>query len=287
VYVASLLVKNESNVTNSDANVFWWHSIDLGNGVVTPGQKSLERLENELERMALPSLKGKTVLDIGAWDGFFSFTAEKLHAARVVALDSYVWALDLFGVQKYNSECKAKGVLPVPGKFTPFWRPEQKPGKRGFDIAHKALNSNVESVFGDFMEVDPEQIGTFDVVLFLGVLYHVQNPLGALRRVAALTKELAVIETHAILLPALEHRALCEFYPTNELSEDVTNWWGPNLKALEALCLAAGFKRVDVVHVPERHRTFWYRLYHRLQYIFPGSKSRRPRYYRAVVHAWK
>ena len=44
---------------------FWWHSIDLGHGVVTKGVKTLETLRSELESLRLPDLRGKTVLDIG------------------------------------------------------------------------------------------------------------------------------------------------------------------------------------------------------------------------------
>ena len=49
---------------------FWWHSIDLGQGVVTKGYKKPETLRYELESLQLPDLRDKTVLDIGAWDGF-------------------------------------------------------------------------------------------------------------------------------------------------------------------------------------------------------------------------
>jgi tRNA (mo5U34)-methyltransferase len=66
---------------------FWWHSIDLGQGVVTKGYKSIEGLEHELKVLRLPDLSGKTVLDIGAYDGFFSFEAERRGAARTVALE--------------------------------------------------------------------------------------------------------------------------------------------------------------------------------------------------------
>ena len=78
---------------------FWWHSIDLGQGVVTKGFKTPETLQYELESLRLPDLRDKTVLDIGAWDGFFSFEAERRGAKRVVALDHYVWSLDLAKAQ--------------------------------------------------------------------------------------------------------------------------------------------------------------------------------------------
>ena len=74
---------------------FWWHSIDLGQGVVTKGFKTPETLQHELESLRLPDLRDKTVLDIGAWDGFFSFEAEKRGAKRVVAFDHHIWSVDL------------------------------------------------------------------------------------------------------------------------------------------------------------------------------------------------
>lgn len=48
-----------------------------------------------------------------------------------------------------------------------LWRPDELPGKRGFDTAHRALGSRVESVACDFMEAE---VGTFDIVLLMGVL---------------------------------------------------------------------------------------------------------------------
>ena len=64
----------------------WHHSIDLGQRIVTPGQDNSPR---KLARLNLPrSLEGKTVLDVGAWDGYFSFEAERRGAKRVLATDS-------------------------------------------------------------------------------------------------------------------------------------------------------------------------------------------------------
>src|SRR5450759_5338503 len=67
-------------------DVFWWHSVDLGERV-TPGHKAPELLEREWANLRLPDLAGHSVLDIGCWDGWFSFRAEREGAARVVALD--------------------------------------------------------------------------------------------------------------------------------------------------------------------------------------------------------
>ena len=228
----------------------WWHSIDLGQGVVTEGAKSPAVLAAELEILRLPDLSGKTVLDIGAWDGFFSFAAERLGAKRVVALDHYVWSMDLLAQLHYVTECRARNEVPRPFETVPeVWRPDELPGKAGFDAARAALGSRVEAVVGDFTTVDLDRLGTFDVVLFLGVLYHMQHPLAALQRLCQLTGELAVVETEAVAVAGLEHHGLCEFFAGDELGGDATNWWVPNLKALIGLCRAAGFRQVELAGV--------------------------------------
>jgi tRNA (mo5U34)-methyltransferase len=223
----------------------WWHSIDLGNGRITRGHKSHATLAAELGALRLPSLAGKSVLDIGAWDGYFSFAAERLGASRVVALDYYVWSLDIPEQQRYLEECRGRGVAPRPyHEVQAVWKPDSRPGKKGFDLAHEALGSNVESVVADFAAVDTEQLGTFDVVLFLGVLYHLEDPLGALRRLARLTRQVAIIESEVVIAPPFDRHSVVEFYPSDELAGDPTNWWTPTLPALIGMCRAAGFADV-------------------------------------------
>lgn len=276
---------------------FWWHSIDLGNGVITNGLRTTEQLSGELKSLQLPDLEEKSVLDIGAWDGFFSFEAERLGAKRVLALDHYIWSLDLPEHRKHWTECKERGISPEQYHKMPYWRPSELPGKRAYDTAHRALNSKVETLVADFMEMDLTEIGTFDVVLYLGVLYHMQNPLEALKRVAAVTGELAIIETEAVVFPGYEHLAVCEFFESNELNADVSNWWAPNEKALVGMCRAAGFKRVEIiVGSPVRVRAK--KMEASISYFlseFPISKklglSWQPKpqveRYRAIAHAWK
>lgn len=191
----------------------WWHSIDLGNGIVTPGEYDTRTL---LDRIGLPAdLRGLTVLDIGAWDGYMSFEAERRGASRVLATDSYVW------------------------------RNNVRAGKGGFEFARSALRSKVEDMDIDVMDLTPERVGTFDIVLFLGVLYHLRHPLLALERVRSVTKKLLIMETHVDLLQI--QRPAMAFYPGMELNNDPTNWCGPN----EACCIAmlknVGFRNIRVV----------------------------------------
>src|SRR5258708_314995 len=79
--------RTTDELRNLADSVGWWHSIDFGSGVTTRGHKSVERLQSEWQAMRLPDLRGKTVLDVGAFDGYFSFCAEESGAKEVVALD--------------------------------------------------------------------------------------------------------------------------------------------------------------------------------------------------------
>jgi tRNA (mo5U34)-methyltransferase len=214
---------------------FWYHSIELGNGVVTPGVKTRAGMDAHVDALALPDLRGKTVLDIGAWDGYFSFDAERRGASRVVALDHFVWEARL-------------GPGGVPSPDDPAgWDRQGLPGKAGFDLAHEVLGSSVEARVGDFMEIDLAELGRFDVVIFSGVLYHLEEPLRALRRLSALTAELAIIETAAVHVGEHPKAALVEFYPGAELNDDAGNWWAPSANALVGMCAAAGFAHTDVI----------------------------------------
>jgi tRNA (mo5U34)-methyltransferase len=222
----------------------WFHAIDLGQGVVTPGVRAWD-----LESLGVADgVEGRSVLDIGAWDGFFSFEAERHGAARVVALDHYVWSLDLEGWERHNVERRSQGLEAMPAHEVPgLWQPQELPGRRGFDLAHEVLGSTVEPVVGDFMEVDLDRLGTFDIVFYLGVLYHMENPLQALRRLRRVTGDLAVVETEAMRLPGAGDRAVFEFFPSTELAADPSNWWSPSPAGFEAICRAAGFSSVSII----------------------------------------
>jgi tRNA (mo5U34)-methyltransferase len=230
----------------------WYHTIDLGGGLVTNG---VDDTPIRLARLDLPSsLAGKTVLDVGAWDGFFSFEAERRGAARVVAADYYSWHGGGWGT------------------------------KEGFQLARAARGSRVEDLDIDVMDLSPERAGVFDVVLFLGVLYHLRHPLLALERVASVTREFLVVETVVDMLGIA--RPAMAFYPERELNDDPTNWWGLNPAAVDAMLRDVGFTRVRTV---TSQRSTMYRAaraaYHRVKRINGLRESFRQD--RAVFHAWK
>ena len=203
-------------IREAAARIRWFHTIDLGHGVITPGVDDTPR---KLATIGLPpDLSGKSVLDIGAWDGFFSFEAERRGAARVVALDSYCWNGAGWGT------------------------------KAGFELARRARNSKVEDINLEVLDITPERAGMFDIVFFLGVLYHLRHPLLALERVRSVTRERLILETEVDLL-GLREPAMA-FYPAGELNRDTTNWWAPNPAALSGMLRAAGFGRIEIVRPP-------------------------------------
>jgi len=233
----------------------WYHSIDLGDGIVTKG---VDDTRVRLARIDFPtSFSGRTVLDIGAWDGFFSFEAERRGARRVVAADYYAW----------------RGV---------GWGTTN--GKAGFELARAALTSHVEDVEIDVMDLSPERVGTFDVVLFLGVLYHLPHPLLALERVASVARELLIVETVVDMVGI--HRPALAFYPNRELNNDPTNWWGPNVPAVEAMLRTVGFRDVrTVTRIPSLPYRAARAVVHRLR--GQNSLSSAFRQDRAAFHASK
>jgi tRNA (mo5U34)-methyltransferase len=228
----------------------WYHTIDLGDGVTTRG---VDDSPQRLARVQLPSsLAGLSVLDIGAWDGFFSFECERRGASRVVAADYYSWHGGGWG------------------------------SKAGFTLAREVLGSRVEDVDIDVMDLTPDRIGTFDLVLFLGVLYHLRHPFLALERVASVTGDRLILETVVDMVGF--DRAAMAFYPGRELNNDPTNWWGPNVPAVCGMLESLGFEQVSTV---TRQPGAVYRaaraVYHRLQ-----GKNRFQlafRQERAVFHA--
>lgn len=264
---------------------FWWHSIDLGQGVVTPGKKTEQGLKRELGALHLPNLSGKSVLDIGAWDGFYSFEAERRGAASVVALDHYVWSMDVPAMMEYWNDCKRKGVVPkqydeVPG----MWQPDRLPGKRGFDVAHGAIGSKVTPIVADFTTMELDTLGVFDVTLYLGVLYHMHDPFRCLKRLARVTRELAVIETSAIHVPGHANAPLWEFYEGSELDGDVNNWWAPSEAGLLGMCRAAGFSKAVSLTGPS-HEGMSSAVADVVRSRLGFAKE--PVRYRLIVHAFK
>jgi tRNA (mo5U34)-methyltransferase len=262
----------------------WFHTIDLGDGLVTNGHPP-----STIIARAFPEVGGKSVLDIGAWDGKYSFEAERAGASRVVALDHYVWRLDGPARQAYYDQCEAEGLLPDPDMVDRGFLVDSLPGKTGFDMAHEYLDSKVEAVVDDFTTIDLAQLGKYDVVLYFGVLYHMVDPINSLKRVRQVTNEVAVIETAAVHVPGYEGASLTGFFAGDELHSDYGNWFAPSPSALIGMCRAAGFRRAEL-KASDQDLTSRPMAQAKARLRRPGSRPAPgtgvPINNRIVVHAW-
>jgi tRNA (mo5U34)-methyltransferase len=193
--------------------------MEFPDGEIIAGYTSLNLLRERYAEFGLPgNLHGLRALDIGAWDGWFSFEMER-HGASVTAVDV------------------------IEGK--------------NFLYARERLGSKVTYIVSDVCDLPELNLAPFDYVLFLGVLYHLRHPLLALETVCSLTTEMAVIDSFVIDGQEREHITtpipFMEFYETDELGGHLDNWFGPTIDCLMALCRSAGFARVDYVNTWHRH----------------------------------
>jgi len=208
----------------------WWHEIELAPGIVTPGDDSNRMKLPILRDLGLGSdLRGLRALDIGCSDGYFSFELERA-GASVVAIDF------------------------VPPNYT------------GFATAAEVLGSGVEYRMDNVYNLTPESYGQFDVVLFMGVLYHLRSPLVALDAIRSVMKDggslfvgTMIIDDYFLLPdgrvttldevnPLLKNVPLWQAYPGDSLNGDYTNCFAPNRRALEVALEEAQF-RVDAMTI--------------------------------------
>jgi tRNA (mo5U34)-methyltransferase len=206
---------------------FWYHKIELPHGVVTPGWAPLDPSAYGIP----PSLAGRRVLDVGAWDGYWTFESLKRGAAQVVAIDDfsdYLGSLDI-------SDRKA-------------WKT--------FDFCRDALGYPISSCPRIDMSVynlSPEKHGIFDTVFFFGTLYHLRYPLLALDKLSSVCSDEIYVESAILddyspyrggLCHGLENNVVMEFYPENQYGNNNSNWWVPTLACMMEMVRAAGFDEV-------------------------------------------
>ena len=162
--------------------------------------------------------KGHCAADIlrAKADCYFSLEALRRGASRVLATDHHVW----------HGE----------------W------GRGAFDLVREHLAPNLEVKDIDIYDISPATIGTFDIVLFTGVLYHARHPLLALERAASVCAGTLVVET--VLDVTDVARPAMVFYPGAELKNDPSSWWGPNRPCVEAMLRDVGFRHIRFTPTP-------------------------------------
>jgi tRNA (mo5U34)-methyltransferase len=194
----------------------WWHSFEVPGGGLIQGVSSLEAQKMRIGQFPIPEdLTDKRVLDVGTWDGWFAMEMER-RGAETVAIDRW-----------------------------------ENPR---FHEIRELLGSRVDYRQMSVYDLDPDRIGRFDIVLFMGVLYHLKHPLLALERVCSVAKDLVAVESFVLKdrhRPGLgvESHPLMEFYENEEFGGEFDNWVAPTVPCLMAFCRSAGFVRVELENV--------------------------------------
>jgi len=156
-------------------------------------------------------IDGKSLIDIGAFNGMHSFEAERRGARTVLATD--VWESDDTDGRTWS----------------------QISGKEGFEMARACLDSDVEAKSANVLTLSPGTVGTFDVSLCLGVLYFLDDIPAAVRNLVDVTEELVVVE--ALTRSPRPFRSVAE--PGTDEDEP------PTPRDFETMLRTAGCSRVE------------------------------------------
>lgn len=149
----------------------WYHTIELGDGLVTPGEYDHRPA---VRHVPLPArLDGLRCLDVGTHDGFWAFEMERRGAAEVVAIDI---------------EHPEEIDWPEPRlEITDQLRAHVAERKAAFEVAASALGSSVKREWCSLYDLTSDRVGTFDVAFLGTLLHHLRDPIGALQSVRRVT----------------------------------------------------------------------------------------------------
>ena len=204
----------------------WYHTIDLGDGLVTPGWFDTRQV---VPQIPFPSsLEGKRCLDVGTFDGFWAFEMERRGASEVIAvdiLDAEKWDWPASSSDDAKREIgRRKGV------------------GHGFEIVHRELRSSVVRLEKSVYDLSEAELGRFDLVYVGSLLIHLRDPVRALERLRSVCSGQAIIVDNidlvmSILLP---HRPVATLDGNGR-----PWWWNFNEAGLRRAIEAGGFEVVD------------------------------------------
>ena len=201
----------------------WYHTLDLGQGVVTQGMFDHRPV---VERYLIPEdLSGLRCLDVGTMDGFWAFEMERRGADEVVATDV--------------SSPDELDWPPLWGEDIPRTLDEQK--EERFWCAHNALGSKVELVHRSVYDLD-DDLGNFDLVFCGDLLTHLKDPVTAIQRMHAVCRGSAIVCNPVYRFGLFNRRKpLARFDGLDEFE-----WWKLSEAALARMMRSVGFSRVEL-----------------------------------------
>jgi tRNA (mo5U34)-methyltransferase len=229
----------ERSVLDRIAPIDWYHSIDVGSGVVTPGMFDHRAY---LRHYPIPErLDGMRVLDVATFDGFWAFEFERRGAAEVVAID-----------------VETVGDIDIPPASRAAMPAEELARKMGagFTIASELRHSKVRRVSCSVYDLCPDRLGKFDFVMCGSLLLHLRDPLRALQAIRSVTGGTGIfVEAFNPGLPThcIEYKG----------GADRSVWWSFSLDCLHQIISEGGYSKTEMLgtfpltNIPER-RPIWH-----------------------------
>jgi len=207
---------------------FWFHTFALNReeDIYTPGAA----LDHRYRLPALPDeFSGLSVLDVGAFDGFYAFVAEDRGADRVLAIDN----------EQYVHWVESR------------WGRELEGGE-GVRAIQRLLDSSVEYRVLDAFELD-QLDERFDLIYCFGILHRVQNPLGLLRRLRDRLEPdgRVLLETHGVPGNDGSEHGVVRVPEVGEVyKDDAYVFWEFTTGSLDRLSRYAGYRQMDLHDTP-------------------------------------
>jgi SAM-dependent methyltransferase len=225
---------------------FWYHTIDLGDGLITPG---LYDYRETVSSFHFPEdMRGMTVLDVGSATGFFAFEFER-RGARVISVElPSLRDLDRFPGQDVESSLRKIETMAFASRGYSerdlYWYLLEGP----FRFCRERLRSRVERCYSTVYDLTLERTGVregFDYVFLGDVLIHTLYPLKALASLAALCRGTLVFA--GVLPDGPQEPPAMVYIGGDNLAGDEVAWWHPNLSCLTQMLRKLGFADVEKV----------------------------------------
>jgi tRNA (mo5U34)-methyltransferase len=224
------------------ARYTWYHTIDLGGGLVTPGYFDHR---GAIDRFGFPDdMSGMTALDVGSATGFFSFAFER-RGARVTAVD-------IASIEDWDMPAGADRERTLQEMMEHFGVATveevslcQVTGP--FDFCRRALGSSVEKIESRIQDLTLEKVGgrTFDFVFVGDLLEHTFSPLAALSAVAPLCA--GTLTLSSMYPVAIENEPVMFYAGGPHRRADNKTWWWPSRRCLEQILQRLGFGEIEAV----------------------------------------
>jgi tRNA (mo5U34)-methyltransferase len=208
------------SVSREEANAlvkrhrWWYHKFEIYPGIWTPGVYDPSGILRELK---LPDdMRGMRVLEIGPADGYFTKML-CARGAKVVAVD--------YAAKDYY----------------------------GFEVMERLAQVAYDFRHCNLFDIDPSSLGAFDVILCLGVLYHLPDPLRGLWILSNILAPKLILDT--LVSTKYGDECVAEFIPDVSPNGDYTNFWAPTTKCCEMMLGDVGYK-VDSIFRYETRSLF-------------------------------